>query len=262
MYWQEHFLDGIDPDCFGLSGLPIHDSWQNSRLIDWLRPEREEWQSISKAPIVNIRYPGTNSYPGNIRIMQERIHKELENNPTLRKHPVKWVVDNAPINPTRITRAMGLLWDGVRRWPYDSEEISEALATVIEYCVLVAQNPYALTYPDRAEILAEQCLGKVVEIEIEIEDGAWTRGYANSEFLKEAVRNDFSVFLRNQYREEITNIHHVLQIAFNPRRVFVFDRLKLVFCTQIVPTQVAIRGEDPIKALLYNPTRMKRLGLP
>ena len=110
--------------------------------------------------------------------------------------------------------------------------------------------------------LADQCLGKAIEVEITMEDGSHTRGYANQQRLRNAVRDDFHSFLTDEWRPEINQIRHILQLAFDPARVFAFDRLKSVFCTQIVPAQVVLRDEASGKVRLYNPARAIRLGLP
>ncbi len=253
---------GIEAECFGSAGLPEHDSWQASRLAGWLGPVTEEWRPASAAVNLSIRYPSGGSSPEKIHNLQRQILEVLLLNQTPRSGPVKWTVRDVPVASPPIGRMMELVWDGLRRWPYNSSEIAQALATVIEYGVLVAQKPEALYDPLVAQTLAVQCLGDVLEIEVGAEDSSYTRGYANRELLRRAVRDDFFAFLTDHWRSQITEIQHILQIAFDPRRAFVFDRLQSLYCTQVVPTQVVIRGEGSGKARFYNPARATTLGLP
>lgn len=259
---QDPVPDGIEAECFGNAGLPPHESWQPSRLADWLRPPSEDWRPISAAPSASIRYPGAGNSRENIKILQKTTLELLTRDQGLRSGPIKWVFSGLPTDSPRTVRAMELVWDGLRRWPYDTNEIAQALATTIEYGELVAQNPNACIYTELAKTLATQCLGEVLEVEIGNEDGSYTRGYANKELLRQAVRDDFLAFVNDRWRPQIKDIRHILQIASNPRRALVFDRLRLLFSTQIVPTQVVLRDESSGKARLYNPARATSFGLP
>ncbi len=262
LHVQQPVPDGIEAECFGRTGLPVHDSWDPTRLNDWLRVDDENWKPVSAAPNVSIQYPRDGGPSEKIELLRGQILDVLTESRSLRTGPVKWTVLEAPANATRAVRAMELVWDGLRRWPYDSLEIAQALGMVIEFSVLVAQQPAARHTPALAEALAARCLGGVIEVEIGMEDSSYTRGYANTELLRQAVRDDFSSYLTDRWRPQIKGIRHILQIAFNPRRTLVFERLRAVFCTQIVPTQVVLRDEGSGKARLYNPARATALGLP
>lgn len=255
-------VDGIEAECFDERGLPVHQSWDRARLVDWLDVEREDWIPASAAPEVSVQYPSANGSPEKIDVLRRQILESLTTHPSLRKGPVKWLLIGAPGEIAPIVRAMDLVWDGVRRWPYDSNDVAQALATAIEYGVLVGQTPAARREPRVAQRLAEQCIGDVIETEIAMQDGSYTRGYANARLLFQTIRDDFVSFLREHWRPQITDIRHVVQIASSPTRALVFDRLKSIFCTQIVPTQVVLRDEASGKARLYNAARAVRLGLP
>jgi hypothetical protein len=101
-----------------------------------------------------------------------------------------------------------------------------------------------------------------VEVEIAMADGSYTRGWAASHDLNAAVRDDFSLYLNDQWRHQIDSIWSILQVSIVPQRTFVFERLATVFARQIVPTQVVHRGSQTGKARLYNPARATQLGLP
>ncbi|KAA3610675.1 MAG: FRG domain-containing protein [Calditrichaeota bacterium] len=260
-YHQDPVPDGIEAECFGPIGLPIHESWDSSRLTEWLTPAREEWQPISSAPSVEILYPD-GSHLEKIQNIRDQIVELIIKTPKLRHGPVKWILHGIPSDSHQIIRAMELLWDGLRRWPYNINEIAEGLATIVEYGILVDQKPAARYQPQIAQELAEKCFGKLIEIEVGIEDSSYTRGYVSKELLRQAVRDDFFSFLTDQWRSQIKSIRHILQIAYNPRRTLIFDTLKSVFCTQFAPTQAVLRDEKSGKTRLYNLARTTTLGLP
>lgn len=259
---QTSLSDGIEAECFGPAGLPVHESWDPSGLTDWLRPETEKWGPISSAPLVGIRYPSDGECREKMAVMRKQILEVLAGHPTLRTGSVRWTLTGVPGDAKRIGRMAELLWDGLRRWPYESSEIAQALATVINYGVLVDQNPTARHEPSRAQALAERCFGEVLEVEVGMEDGSHSRGYANRDLMRQAVRDDFHSFLTERWRSQIEDIRHVFQIASNPKRALVFGRLKGLFSTQIAPTQVVLRDEASGKARIYNPARATSLGLP
>jgi hypothetical protein len=58
--------------------------------------------------------------------------------------------------------------------------------------------------------------------------------------LTEIARSDDMTLAVAQHHGLPTTL--ILQLAFEPARLFAFNRLKSGFCTQIVPTQVRSRG--------------------
>jgi FRG domain-containing protein len=257
--------DGVEAECFGPSGLPVHESWEPSRLAKWLSPEEEHWTPRSAAPNAIIRYPSTGDSPSKILAMKDEISATFAGHTKWRAGPVNWIVIDVPPVArltARLTRWLELAWDGLRRWPYSSADVAQALATVMEYGLLVNGQPSAHHDVELARQLAERCFGGAMEIEIGIEDGSYARGFANRELLWQAVRQDFGNFLTDEWRPQIKRIGHVLQVASNPKRALVFDQLQSLFCTQIVPTQVVLRDETSKKARLYTLARATSIGLP
>jgi len=260
MHWQAP-ADGIEAECFGPSGLPVHESWEPSRLVGWLSPEAEHWQPRSAAPSVTIRYPLTGDSSAKVLGMKDQISATFAGHTKLQGGSVNWIlVDASPAAP--LTRWLELAWDGLRRWPYSPTDVAQALATVVEYGMLVNRQPAALSDTGLARQLAERCLGGAIEIEIGIEDGSYARGFVNTDLLWQAVRPDFGNFLTDAWSPQIRSVRHVLQVASNPKRALIFDRLISLFCTQVVPTQVVLRDETSGKARLYNLARATKIGLP
>ena len=259
----ESVVDGVEAECFGPAGLPAHNSWDQQRLTKWQQPTNEAWVPLSTAPALLIHFPAAEKTTvTRVRNLKEQIGGLLLGHSSLFGGPFRWELVGFPGDPGRVTRGLELLWDGLRRWPYPLADVAEGLATVVEFGALVAAKPDARVYPFVAEELAGQCLGKVIEVEIAIEDGSYTRGYASQDRLREAVRDDLDSFLNDEWRGRFVDATNVLQVANNPRSAFVFERLVSVFCTQIAPTQTVLRDERTGKARLYNLARATRVGLP
>jgi hypothetical protein len=254
--------DGIEAECFGNGGLPAHTSWDERHLAKWLHPPNETWTPISSAARLRVQYPKAGKSSTKVQALTQQITQLLLENPASLAGPLKWELVDASADSRRVTRAMELVWDGLRQWPYPLAEVAESLAAVVEFGLRVSEAPDACNNPALAEKLVEEVFGEVMEVEIAIEDGSYTRGYASYQLLRSAVRHDFHSFLNAKWRPQITDIRSILQVASNPSHVFVFDQLASVFCTQIIPTQVVLRDEGSGRARLYNLARATRVGLP
>lgn len=253
--------DGIESEVFGEHGLPVHASWQATRLDHWRQPAPETWIPVSSAPELLLERGDGGNLPASIRRSAAQIEEALDQRPDLRGGPVRWSLPDIAARDAP-ARALELAWDGLRRWPYTSRDLALGLAATLEYGLLVGRHPPARTNGEYARELATECFGEVIEVEVAMNDGSYARGFVSTDALEQAVRADFADFLNDRWRSQIRHVRHVLQVASSPSRAMVFDRLASLFCTQIVPTQVVLRDERSEKARLYNPARANRLGLP
>jgi hypothetical protein len=254
----EGLPEGIEKACFGKAGLPVLNSWSEVNLQAWREPTPERWSEYSKAPRVGIELPPLEDPAKQLSRMARTLTEQLMTQPELRKGPVIWRCGGEVF----VEESLRLFWDGARRWPYKDEDLATGLSLVAVFALLVSRSPRAQHYPHIAEELATCCLGHVIEVEIGMIDGSYTRGYARRSDLARAVRTDFTQYLNDEWRPQITKIQHVLQIATVPSRVFNFDPLATVFIQQVVPTQVVLRGESSGKARLYSIARAASLALP
>jgi hypothetical protein len=251
--------DGIESECFKQAGLPVLNSWNEANLGAWQTPAPELWSKFSEAPQVEIEVNIDDRDPKpEIARLAAQIGSELTNRP-LRNGPVIWTCHRYP----HVSASLGLYWDGVRRWPYSTDDLPEGLALTAVCAAFYERTPAAQLDGNAQKRLAELCLGgSVIEVEIAMSDRSYTRGFATREDLADAVRSDFASHLREEWQSQIVQIQHILQVAPVPSRVFDFAKLSRVFIRQIVPTQVVLRGQETGKARLYNLARAKRIGLP
>jgi hypothetical protein len=255
--------DGIERECFGPAGLPVRDSWSGARLAAWETPAAERWTAVSEAPELRVAWPSGDDPAGVRAALAERLAAALAAHLVWRAGPVRW--EHAGDVPggdlDRVSDAMSLLWDGLRRWPFADGDVATGLATAAVLAAMVAADPRAVLDADE---LATAALGPgaAIGVEIGMGDGSYTRGYASAATLEAAVRGDFAAFLNDEWRPQIDSIWSILEVARVPCRVFRFDALAGVFAREIAATQVALRGEESGKARLCNPAQAESLGLP
>jgi FRG domain len=172
--------EGIEPECFGPRGLPEHDSWRPDRLTQWRAPTLERWVPISKAPLLQVAWPSGESgdAPARHEQLAEHLLGEIARAPDCRAGPVRWEhVGPSPVEAVEsISRAMSLLWDGLRRWPFSNLDLAYGLATTAEFAHMVAAEPAAQYDSDLADALAACCLGtsRTIEVEIGMSDASYT----------------------------------------------------------------------------------------
>ncbi|WP_328323938.1 FRG domain-containing protein [Kribbella sp. NBC_00382] len=258
--------DGLDPDVFGPLGLPEHESWSPAALSGWSTPAPEAFVPISTAPELEV-FVQADAMPNERRLrLAESLTQQIAGTTGCRAGPVRWHLSGEDFKEGsgRVSEAMSLTWDGLRRLPFGDDDLAHALAMAATFALAVHDDPQARSDPELAGRLAAVCLGasSVFETEIGMLDGSYTRGWAAADELAAAVRDDFPSFLNAEFRSRIDSIWTILQVSTVPRRTFVFERLATVFARQIVPTQIVARGPATGKARLYNPVQAMSLGRP
>jgi len=141
--------DGIEVACFKPGALPVHESWRAEQLAAWHSMAEERWQPRSSAPTYVLSYPSSGSSADKVRTMAEQANDILEQHAGARAAPAVWTLDDAS-RTDAIPRWLELAWNGLRRWPYSSRDIAEALATVAEFGTLVTRQPASISYPHLA----------------------------------------------------------------------------------------------------------------
>jgi hypothetical protein len=247
----EPLEDGIEAECIGPAGLPVHESRRSERLAAWGTPAPERWTPVSEAPVLRVDWPSADDAASVRSRLGERLTASLAERRGCRAGPAPWEhAGEAPGGDLeRVSAAMALLWDGLRRWPFADADVAHGLATAATLTAMVPVDPRP---PLDADWLAADCLGDgpAIEVELGLADGTYARG------------EDFAAFLNDEWRPKIDSIWSILQAARVPGRVFRFEALASAFAREIAATQVALRGEESGKARLYIPARAESLGLP
>ncbi|MBK7940112.1 MAG: FRG domain-containing protein [Lewinellaceae bacterium] len=213
--------DGIERECFGPDGLPPHDSWRITHRPEWVHPVPEQWTEITRAPEIRVLFVAGPDPVALGRVISVQLEHEFSKHPGIRATPLRWKLEGfdfpEPATATEIENRLALLWDGLRRWPYETADIAAGLANAAIFGWCLWQQPHRLSDGSWLDMTAEKCLGgDSVKTEIAMPDGSYSRGYARCDALHAAVRCDFPDYLSERYRGRIHTIHQILQIAPAP----------------------------------------------
>jgi len=190
--------------------------------------------------------------------------KQFKNNSNARNQLINWstkVVEarTRQLIENGVDGCIQRLWDGLRRLPYNDQDIAESLAN----CILLAS--YLLKQGRVIQVdwekVTSECFGKTMEIEFGSEDGSYSRSFASKSKLLAAVRDDIYDYLDPKWKPQLeNNIIGLLQAIWAPSRLFDYDRLTKLFAHEIVPVQVLMRSERV--AIFFSPARLDSFGLP
>jgi hypothetical protein len=261
IYTMPERKEKCDPELL-LNGTPPPklSSWDDHRIQPWLVQSHEIFFNTlgDESWEITIDLNKDANFVKN-EIMGYLI-KQLKNNSNARSQLINWstkVVETQTEKfiENRIDSYVKRLWDGLRRLPYDDQDIAESLAN----CILLASF---LLKQDRVgfEKATSECFGKTVEIEFGSEDGSYSRSFASKAKLLAAVREDVYDYLDPKWKSQLEkNIVGLLQAIWTPSRLFDYDKLAKLFAHEIAPVQVIMRSERV--AIFFSPARLDSFGL-
>jgi len=245
------------PECFRGGELPVHDSWATK--ADWLVLTEEHLEDVRHEQIQLAL--DLNAAPAALhKRARAGFEQALRRHPDARAHAIHWLI--TPTGPAHsssfnddVMKGLAQIWDGMRREPFTDAQLAQSLATWV--CLGAAGYESADTGQSQ-EIGAELFGGPIVHLEFRAADGASSRGWASVRDLMAAVRPDIDAWWANdKWRERGRDPRSLLQMCYDPQRVFDFHRLLDVFVDQIGPTQ--LNRSEPY---FFHPARLDILGLP
>lgn len=243
---------------------PKLNSWNDSHLESWLvQPNEKYLDSLG-----DETWKMTLDLNKDISSIQNEafdyLAKQFKNNPNVRNRLLNWsitvvgVQKRDPIE-NKVEGYIKKLWDGIRKLPYDDQDIAKGLAN----CFMLAS--YLLKQGHVMQVdwqnATSECFGKTIEVEFGSEDGSYSRSFASKSKLLAAVREDIYDYLDLKWKAQFDkNIIGLLQAIWAPSRLFDYDKLTKVFAHEIVPVQVIMRYERV--AIFFSPARLDSFGLP
>jgi len=255
--------EGCDPDVFP-NGLPEHASWSDAALRPWLDLRGERFDNAHTAIDfrLHVQYPRNATHVA--RAVADQLLRDLLTLPGIRSKLVGWGVEvmtnhGLPQDfACRLAPKLARLWDGLRRLPYNDEDLCAGLGMCVAFAIALRgdfRNPDSRHW----ERAAEECLVNPIELEFGTTDGSYSRGYASAANLAAAFRPDILSHVSDRWQDQMaTNPRWILQSAWNPKKSFDFQALTLLFARELAPYQVLARDS----AVFYSPARLDTLGLP
>lgn len=252
---KELLLNGTAP--------PKLNSWNDSHIESWLVQSNEKYLNA----LGDETWEMTLDFNKDIGSIKNEtfdyLTMQFRNNPNVRDRLLNWsitVIGEQPRDPikNRVESYTKRLWDGLRKLPYDDEDIAKGLANCFMLASYLLKQGRVMQV-DWAKVTSE-CFGKTIEIEFGSDDGSYSRSFASKSNLLAAVRDDIYEYLDPKWKPQLeNNIIGLLQAIWSPSMLFDFDKLAKLFAHEIVPVQVILRSEGV--ALFFSPARLDSFGL-
>jgi hypothetical protein len=265
---MRHTIPEIKEKCnpeLVLNGTPPPklSSWDDSNIEPWLVQPNEKYLNTLDDETWEMALD-LNKDLGSIQNEAlDYLTKQLKNSPNVRNRLLNWsvtIVGTQQRNPieNRVESYIKRLWDGLRKLPYDDQDIAKGLAN----CFMLAS--YLLKQGRVMQvdwtIATSECFGETIEIEFGSEDGSYSRSFASKSKLLAAIRDDIYDYLDPKWKPQLEkNITGLLQAIWTPSRLFDYDKLAKLFAHEIAPVQVIMRSERV--AIFFSPARLDSFGL-
>ena len=250
--------------CLNGNPPPILSSWDNNNIAPWLIHDNEEYLKTICDEIWEI----TVNLDENLNLMKHNIlnylKMKLNTNPNARNRLINWSIRIVGVQmrksgENKIAALINRLWDGLRKLPYEEQDIAESLTNCI---VLIT---YLLKRENNTKIdwqqITSDLFSETIWIEFGSEDGSYSRSYVSKSKLLAAVRDDIYDYIAPAWIEQIIgNIIGLLQAIWAPSRLFDFNKLSKLYAQEILPVQILMRADNV--AIFFSPARLDSFGLP
>ena len=252
---KELLLNGTPP--------PKLSSWNHSHIESWLVQSNEKYLNT----LGNETWEMTLDLNKDLSSIRneafDHLTTQFKNYPNVRNRLLNWsitVVGDQPRDPieNRVESYIKRLWDGLRKLPYDDQDIAKGLANCFVLSSYLLKQGRVMQV-DWGKVTSE-CFGETIEIEFGSEDGSYSRSFASKSKLLAAVREDIYDYVDPKWKPQLdNNIIGLLQAIWAPDRLFDYDKLAKIFAHEIAPVQVIMRSERV--AIFFPPARLDSFGL-
>ncbi len=254
--YAKSFEDGFYAEAFVDPGkiMPLS-SWSSSRISAWQTYSSEHFDDIGgHTERIYVKAPDR---PTLERAVAFGVKQVLDKKPQNREKLVTWLLEDTPsdLSSELLSRLFRSAWNGMRSLPYSNEQIAAAFSSIAGLVYVNFGNGPQPT--DDLKQFAE-VRGNGIRVEFAYADNSSSRGYANEEGMRSAMRDNLKHLVCPKYRNEIAEVKGTLQLIQNPALLFDFEKLVDIFARDLIPSQIVL-GRKPT---LFNPAALTILGLP
>jgi hypothetical protein len=247
-YYVDAFVPGAE--------LAASSSWDQTALREWHADVEEVFdETVGAHENFKLRAGATSDEVR--KSIAFGIRQILRLSPSIRRRAVEWDVteppSSLPLEPLR--RGVRLIWNGMRRLPYDSDDIAEACGV---FAALIMLGLGQTADMHKQEEIASHCFGPVLDVGFSYADQSGSRGFASRMGLVGALREDLSELLRPEHRDRAGDPQALFRVNYNPSLLFEFIAFKRIFAREVIPTQAAKNRQ----LLVFNPARLVIFGNP
>jgi hypothetical protein len=244
-------------EYFQPDGLDPLDSWRPELIAPWLAVGSEplagpEARSLSLPCGLPASVFGDS--------VRDQVRAQLSDSP-MRTKRIRWRCEIEGTNAGDGNMAefadllgakLGLLWDGLRRLPYDDTVLADGMGL----CAAILRGQHS----GRSERdVLEELLGPVTKIGFGAADGSGASAYGANARLRQALRRDLLAHAAPAHREVFGELTTLLQLETRPQYLYEFDELSDLFGRQIAPIQTVRYGNDQV--IFFSPGRVQSFGL-
>ena len=171
---KELLLNGTPP--------PKLSSWNHSHIESWLVQSNEKYLNT----LGNETWEMTLDLNKDLSSIRneafDHLTTQFKNYPNVRNRLLNWsitVVGDQPRDPieNRVESYIKRLWDGLRKLPYDDQDIAKGLANCFVLSSYLLKQGRVMQV-DWGKVTSE-CFGETIEIEFGSEDGSYSRSFAS-----------------------------------------------------------------------------------
>ena len=243
---------------FRLGQVPVHESWRNDTLHEWLTLTDEPFVPHSHRVRRALQIDMDAELIDVVRSASRQVDEILDDDREARDSPTAWSVlgpDGTKIDDgtNDLGESVDLLWDGVRRLPYENNDIAIGIGNCVG--LLTARRR---GLEEKAAV--QEIFGEALPVGMSAADGSGTQGYAAAADIRSAFRPDILDYIAPGHHETFSRLRMAMQIVPWPRHLYDLESLAQLFACQIAPTQVVRYG--PKHVIFFSPTRLKFFGLP
>ncbi len=229
-----------------------HQSWRSANYKLWDFPLSEPWKTDDKKKHLHLSYDHDLPSETQTKLLTIQLKALFEERHVHRTTYLRFHIDCKNKVSKKflsiISRSCSRLWDGTRNLPFTNEEIVEMISRYIVLEMKEQQGIKAIFDTDE----------KLILLEMQSKYGSITRCRVTPRILVSALRTDLYDVLSEQAPKGLQP--EILLHINNPRLIFDFSKLLLVFKKEIICYQVLYNSEKDNPVIFYTPAQVDVLG--
>ncbi|MBV8658804.1 MAG: FRG domain-containing protein [Burkholderiales bacterium] len=245
--------DGYNEDMFD-APPPELQCWSDEALKSWLEVPAESFHDVVGFHQTVALREGPNT-PSPSKQLTYGISTAMRHDTSLRLRAVRWEIRGLPdaVDRERLERLVREAWNGMRRLPYDDEDIAVACGTLLELC----SQPGILSFSSTEILRAFQTwCPDAMQVEFGTKGDSGSRGYCSEARLSTAISPTWIQTL--PVNASANNTSAALLLCQLPKRMLDFPAFATMFGRELIPSQLA-RERSLVH---FNPARLHYFGLP
>lgn len=240
------------------SDVPTHSSWIRRKISIWSARVDEKWNDIQSEIKIELQFHYKRTYEEIVLVAEQQILSNFKTGILKRNMLFDFEITRLTRNICKKDRELlqsgcGNIWDGIRLLPYSDQQIAICIARYIGLFL-----SHSTDESDHYFSL----LPNSIYIEMSYGDGSHSRANVCGYKILKSIRPNIDEYIRKKHKPILANNPLALVQCINtPQYLFDFEKLCHLFCEDIIPTQVVLKGRDTAEPIYFNPAKLTVLGL-